>query len=551
MTLLTAVNDSMFRWMIMPVGRGVLQSRFSLSTDEAGSVILALGLGIFMLPFVIFAPWAGWASDRFSKRSSIICMKVAELLLVFVGVFSIRLDNVVLMFLVLFLLGVQATLIGTTKLGIIPEIVRRRDISSANGWSGLATLVGVIVGTVAGYGLGDSCVATPARGHFLALLSLAGTAVFGLVGAIMIRRVPAANPEVRFHWNLVTDSLRDASLIVSHKQILRITLGIVFFWSIASMAQMSIDVFVRQELADNLDRANPSPFMAMLVIGVGVGSLLAGWWSCGRVELGMVPFGTLLMGLSCIVLFFTVDSPILAGLMLMLIGLGGGLFNVPLQAWLQERAPHEKLGRILASCQQLTALGMMGVAGLFWFLREQLDLSASQIFLISGLTMIPVAAYVIRILPQATIRFFVWILSRSAYRVRTFGVENLPEQGPGLLVANHVTWIDGILILLASSRPIRMIAYADYVEGPLIGRLARLFGIIPIRTTDGTRALLKSLRDARDALMNGELVCIFAEGAITRTGQLMRFERGMLHILRGTNAPVIPVCLDELWGSLF
>lgn len=551
MTLLTAVNDSMFRWMIMPVGRGVLQSRFSLSTDEAGSVILALGLGIFMLPFVIFAPWAGWASDRFSKRSSIICMKVAELLLVFVGVFSIRTDSVALMFLVLFLLGVQATLIGTTKLGIIPEIVRRRDISSANGWSGLATLVGVIVGTVAGYGLGDSCVATPARGHFLALLSLAGTAVFGLVGAIMIRRVPAANPEVRFHWNLVTDSLRDASLIVSHKQILRITLGIVFFWSIASMAQMSIDVFVRQELADNLDRANPSPFMAMLVIGVGVGSLLAGWWSCGRVELGMVPFGTLLMGLSCIVLFFTVDSPILAGLMLMLIGLGGGLFNVPLQAWLQERAPHEKLGRILASCQQLTALGMMGVAGLFWFLREQLDLSASQIFLISGLTMIPVAAYVIRILPQATIRFFVWILSRSAYRVRTFGVENLPEQGPGLLVANHVTWIDGILILLASSRPIRMIAYADYVEGPLIGRLARLFGIIPIRTTDGTRALLKSLRDARDALMNGELVCIFAEGAITRTGQLMRFERGMLHILRGTNAPVIPVCLDELWGSLF
>ena len=235
MTLLTAVNDSMFRWMIMPVGRGVLQSRFSLSTDEAGSVILALGLGIFMLPFVIFAPWAGWASDRFSKRSSIICMKVAELLLVFVGVFSIRTDSVALMFLVLFLLGVQATLIGTTKLGIIPEIVRRRDISSANGWSGLATLVGVIVGTVAGYGLGDSCVATPARGHFLALLSLAGTAVFGLVGAIMIRRVPAANPEVRFHWNLVTDSLRDASLIVSHKQILRITLGIVFFWSIASM----------------------------------------------------------------------------------------------------------------------------------------------------------------------------------------------------------------------------------------------------------------------------------------------------------------------------
>jgi acyl-[acyl-carrier-protein]-phospholipid O-acyltransferase/long-chain-fatty-acid--[acyl-carrier-protein] ligase len=265
----------------------------------------------------------------------------------------------------------------------------------------------------------------------------------------------------------------------------------------------------------------------------------------------MVPFGTLLMGLACILLYFTSDSPIMAGAMLMVIGLGGGLFNVPLIAYLQERSPHDKLGAILAACQQLTAIGMLAVAGMFWLMQTPMHMSSPQIFLISGLGIIPIVIYSVWILPQATIRFFVWLLSRFVYRVRTYGIENIPEQGSALLVANHVSWIDGVLILLASSRPIRMLAYADYVQGPVMKRLSKLFGIIPIRSGDGPRALIQSLNTATKALQNGELVCIFAEGQITRTGQLLKFERGMLKILKDTDAPVVPVCLDELWGSIF
>lgn len=171
------------------------------------------------------------------------------------------------------------------------------------------------------------------------------------------------------------------------------------------MAQLTIDIFVRRELADNLTKANPSPFMALLVLGVGAGSLLAGWWSSGRVELGMVPFGALLMGLACILLFFSSDSPAGTGLLLVFIGLGGGLFNVPLQAWLQERVPHKQLGAVLAACQQLTAIGMLLVSGQFWLMRGPLQLSGSQIFLFSGLMIIPIVIYAVCILPQATIRF--------------------------------------------------------------------------------------------------------------------------------------------------
>lgn len=577
MTFLTAVNDSMFRWLIVPIAKQLFHRERGYSLEDAESLVLPLGLCLFMLPFALFAPWTGWLADRFSKRSSIIALKVIEVVLMALGVWSIQAASIPGMFIVLFLIGTQAAMIGTAKFGIIPELVQRRDISAANGLSGLATLIGVIGGTVAGYGLADLTLSLGQVGLAWSSLSLLSVAILGTCGAMLMRHVPAADPNDVFPRNLIVDSWRDIQLVMNDRAILRVTMGIVFFWALASLAQMNIDVFVNQELADNVgartaavaeqrtDAAasqpagaqgakppiNPGPFMAMLVIGVGLGSLLAGWWSNGRVELGMVPFGTMMMALACILLYFCKDSPVLAGAMLMLIGLGGGLFNVPLNAYIQERCPHNQLGAVLAAGQQLTAIGMLVAAGFFWLLQEPLNLTAPQIFLVCGLGIIPIVVYVLWLIPQATIRFFVWLLSRFAYRVRTYGIENVPEQGSALLVANHVSWIDGILILLTSSRPIRMVAYADYVQGRIAQRLAKMFGIIPIRAGDGPRALVQSLNTARQALLDGELVCIFAEGKITRTGQLLKFERGMLKILRDTDAPVVPVCLDELWGSIF
>lgn len=517
---------------------------------QPAEIVLPLGLFVFVLPFVIFAPWAGWVADRFSKRSSIIWLKWSEVALMVGGILAIQQGHVMSMFTLLFLIGTQATLIGTAKYGIIPELVRRSDISAANGLSGVATLIGSIAGTVAGYSLADLTIVNRAAGIPIAAISLIGVALFGVVGALLTSNVKAANPTVRFQWNLITDSWRDLKLVMGDRAILRVSFGIVFFWSLAALAQMNIDVFVTTELSD-VSKVSPAPFMAMLVIGVGIGSLLAGWLSNGRVELGMIPFGTLLMGLACILLYFCSDSPVMTGAMLAMIGLGGGLFNVPLNAYIQERSPHEKLGAILAAVQQLTAIGMLFVSGLFWMMHTPMHMSGSQIFLLSGMGIIPIVIYAVWILPQATIRFFVWLLSRFVYRVRTYGIENIPERGPALLVANHVSWIDGILILLASSRPIRMVAYADYVQGRFARYLSNLFGIIPIRAGDGPRALIQSLNTARDALNSGQLVCIFAEGKISRTGQLQKFERGMLRILKDTDAPVVPVCLDELWGSIF
>ena len=343
MTFLTAVNDSMFRWLIVPVGKQHFQEHLGWTRENAEAVVLSLGLGCFMLPFVVFAPWAGWSADRFSKRSSIIWLKVAEIVLMAAGVWAIHIANVQSMFTLLFLIGAQAAFIGTAKLGIIPELVKRADISAANGLSGVATLAAVITGTIAGYALADATQANHAWGLTLSAVALIGCAVLGTVSAMLMSHVPAASPTVRFQWNLCTDSLRDIKLVMKDRAILRVTLGIVFFWSLASLAQMNIDVFVNQELADNVAEGKSWSLHGHAGHRCGHRKFAGGLVVQRACRTGHGSFWPLLMGLACILLYFTSDSPIMAGAMLMVIGLGGGLFNVPLIAYLQERSPHDKL----------------------------------------------------------------------------------------------------------------------------------------------------------------------------------------------------------------
>ncbi len=550
MNLTTVINDSMFRWLVVPIAK--YRATQGLPAEEVAgreSLILGLGLGCFVLPFMVFSPWSGWLADRFSKRRVTIALKVAEFIIMIAGLISISYGNLTVMFVVLFLMGTQSALLTTTKYGIIPELVPKQQLSAANGLAGFVTLAGVIIGTVAGNGL-YSLTGPDGTSHlWYSSATLLSVSMIGIVSGFPIDRVAACNPGMPFPANLVRHSIRDLRLVMQNRAIRRVTFGIVFFWSLASLSQMNIDTFVNNELG--MSQKEVGPFLAVLSIGVGLGSVLAGWWSGGRVELGMVPLGTLVMTTASILAYFSSDSSVLFGVSLFLIGLGGGLFNVPLNAFIQERSPRGSLGAILAAGNQLIAVGMILIAFVFPFLQNQLRMSSNQVFLLAGIWTIPILIYACWRIPQATIRFLVWLISRTMYRVRTYGIDNIPEKGPALLVANHVTWLDGILILLASSRSIRMIAWADYVEGPILSRLSSLFGIIPIRSSDGPRSLMKSLNTARDALKNGEMVCIFAEGQITRTGQVLKFERGMLKILEGTDADVIPVYLDELWGSVF
>jgi acyl-[acyl-carrier-protein]-phospholipid O-acyltransferase/long-chain-fatty-acid--[acyl-carrier-protein] ligase len=342
---------------------------------------------------------------------------------------------------------------------------------------------------------------------------------------------------------------------------MRAALGIAFFWTLATLTQANVKVFGESVLQLSEDRIGG--LMLALVVGIGAGSLLAGIWSAGRVELGIVPLGAVGV-VACSYALFAAGGGFSGGetsaaaqahggviVGLILLGMAAGLFDVPLETVLQHRSPAEFRGTLLAASNFVSFAGILSTSGLLYVMQETLKLTAPQTFLVMGLATVPIALYVFFLLPQATIRFLVWLGSQTIYRVRVYGHEHLPETGGALLVANHVTWVDAAFILISSSRPVRMLAYAEYIKGFGVRWLTRTMGVIPVNPGEGPKSIIRSLETARQAIQNGELVCIFAEGSLTRTGQLQPFQRGLLKIVAGTGAPVIPVYLDGLWGSIF
>ncbi|MEX0939690.1 MAG: acyl-[ACP]--phospholipid O-acyltransferase [Pirellulales bacterium] len=544
---LGALNDNMFRWLVVPIGTYAFGQR-----GEAAA--LAAGLACFVLPYIVLAAPAGYLADRFDKRSVIVGCKAAEMVIMLLGVAAIWFGNVYLLFVVVAMMGSQSALFGPAKLGCIPEYLRPEKISSGNGLIGLSTVIAVVVGTIAGMGLYGLSGPLGQSRLWAAALALLGVAVAGWFTSLLMLPLVPADLSRRFPVNLFRETAREVGFLMRRRALMRVALGSAFFWSLGSLAQMNINLFGLRDL--NLAQPEIGPLLGLLSLGVGAGSVLAGVLSGGRVELGLVPIGAAGIAVSSILLFAVPDpnhastaAYVWTCVWLVTLGISAGLFDVPLQAYLQHRSPDANRGSVLAAANFLTFSGMLFTAGAFWVMREPAQMTARQIFLVSGLLTILVGAYAFSALPQATLRMIVWLASHTIYRVRVRGRENLPERGGALLVANHVSWLDGVLLLMASSRPIRMVVDTTWTTGWWTGGLVRLVGAIPIQP--GPKAIRKALDTARKALQAGELVCIFPEGGMTRSGQLQGFKRGLMHIQQDAGAAVIPVYLDELWGSIF
>lgn len=553
---LGAMNDNMFRWFIIPIGKPAIGDAEALS----------LGLACFTLPYLLLASVAGYLADRFSKRTVIIACKVAEILIMILGIWAIQIGNIYLLFSIVALMGCQSALFGPAKFGSIPEMLRDNRLSRGNGLMGLITVVSSALGFIAGnylYYITQPSLENP--GTFsdiqIAAFALIGVAALGTLVSLKIRKLPAAAPTREFPYNPAKETWHQMQLLRSSTPLLRTALGVAFFWMLASLAQMNVDTYGINEL--QLTQKDIGPLLGILVFGVALGSILAGIWSSGRIELGIVPLGAAGIVLTSLMLFFTGNSVgpgaenatslhySLSLLWLFLLGVSSGLFDIPLETFLQHRSDVETRGSILAAANFLAFAFILVASFAFWVMQKHLELSASQIFMVLGLLTIPVGIYIFKLLPNATIRFMVWLVSCTIYKLRVKGLKNLPKKGGALLVANHVSWLDGIFLILTSTRPVRMIAYSTYVEAPWVAWLSRLYNTIPINVEDGPKALMKSIKTARNAIENGELVCIFAEGKLTRSGYLQPFQSGLMKIIKGTGAPVIPVYIDELWGSIF
>lgn len=559
---LGAVNDNMFRWLVVPIGKEIVAELYG---PKHVPVALSAGLACFVVPYILLAAPAGHLADRYSKRTVIVACKVAELVIMLLGVAAILTGGfsstlaLCLMFAVVALMGSQSALFSPSKFGSIPEIVRSERISAANGLVGMTTVLAIVVGTVAGNLL---YVLTKPLGLHLWWIwaaALIGVASVGLLCSLLIQPLRGANPARTFPFNAAGQTIRDLGALASNRPLFRAALGTMVFWGLGALAQMNVDRLVGYQFGLGQEYVGIS--LAVLALGIGVGCLLAGLWSAGRVELGIVSLGAGGIAVSAILLSLALwifpaatgalpwAAFVWACLWLLMLGISAGLYDVPIQAFLQHRSPSESLGSILAASNLLTNSAMLLAAGLFWVCSGPLGLGPEGIFLLLGIATVPVFLYVVWLLPGATVRCLVWLLSHTIYRVRVEGRERVPERGGALLVSNHVSYIDGILLLLHTYRPIRMVAYADYVQRWWIRYLAKDMGTIPI--SPGKRSVVESIRTARQAVRDGELVCIFPEGHVTRTGQMGPFRPGFLSILKGTGAPLIPIYLGGLWGSIF
>ncbi|WP_347243326.1 MFS transporter [Thermogutta sp.] len=559
------LNDNILRWLFIPIGKDLAQSQLGESADIAR----AAGSFIYLLPFILLAGWAGATADRFSKRTVLVGAKVAEVIVILMAVASILMGNIWAMAVVLFLAGVHSTFFSPAKYGSIPEIVGPQAISAANGLIGLTTMIAVIVGgslgnwlysltTVSDPELARQLGVGPGQYHWwIHASSLLAIGIGGLLAALFIRPLPPADPARRIPVNPFAQCFRDLGELFRHRTLALAGLGSTYFWTLGLLLQLTIDKLAVPELVGPTGQAAVGPMLAALTLGIGVGSVVAGVWSHGRIERGLVPLGA--FGIAVISLSFTLipagtghwnSAPYyLACILLFLLGCAAGLYDIPLISILQFESPTHERGRILAAYNFLSFSGMITGSVVYWFLGSFLGLSARQMFACAGLITLPIAAVILWLTAVDFIRVLFGWIARHVYRFRVVGLENIPAEGGAIVVSNHISWLDGMLIMLAMPRRIRMIAHAKYISAPLIRRLAERAGVIAI--VPGSKSLVHGVRQAREALENGELVGIFPEGGMTRTSQMRGFQPGFLKIARGLDVPIIPVYIDGVWGSIF
>ena len=574
---LTAVNDNIFRWLVIGIGKDHVTDyaqKYGSGTWLSEGNVLMAGTACFVLPYLVLAAPSGYLADKFRKRNVIVACKAAEVAIMILGAGAILLGNLsspvalALLFGVLMLMGAQAALFSPSRSGSIPEVLHPDYISKANGLFGLATVVATVVGMAIGCGLADVTGHKGMDNVVLSAAVLIGVAALGTITSLAVTSLPPGDPTRKFPWDAPVQTGRDLWQLASNLPMLRVAIGIAFFYAIGALGQLNIDQLAAEGGAAG--DTSKLPLLISLIAGVCVGSVLAGIWSGDHVELGILPLGACGMSASALLLFtvpkdlFNGPTAVSGGViwactLLFFLGSSAGLFSVPLEAYLQHRSPRASRGSILAASNFLTFGGILlsslifaGLRMPFWTngrLTEPL-FNARQIFLLAGLLTVPVFFYIVWLIPQASLRFLAWLLSHTFYRIRVYGKENLPREGGALLVPNHVTWVDAIFLMIVSSRPIRMVAYSGNLENKWLKWMSELFGVIPINPAR-PKMVIQAFRTAREALQQGELVCIFPEGGLTRTGQVQSFMPGMMKILDGTDVPVIPIYFGGLWGSIF
>jgi 1-acyl-sn-glycerol-3-phosphate acyltransferase len=551
---LGAFNDNVFKNAL------IVLITFQVSRGASPETLTNLSAGLFILPFFLFSATFGQLADKLDKARLIRITKVFEVLVMLAAAFAFTINSLALLIALLFLMGVQSALFGPVKYSILPQQLTDRELVGGNGLVESGTFLAILLGTLTG-----GLLIAMDRGAGWVAATLVVFALAGLVSSYYVPATTPTVPDLKINLNPLTETWRIFKFLRGNRTVFLSVLGISWFWLLGALYLAQLPLYTKDILGANAQVV--TLLLVLFSLGIGMGSLGCEKLSGHKVELGLVPLGSIGLTVFGIDLYFT---PVMAGATLfdvqaflqqpgamrllvdiLLIGVFGGFYIVPLYALIQQRSEQTHRSRVIAGNNILNALFM--VAGsLFAIVALGKGLSIDQLFLCLALMNAAVAIYIYSLVPEFTMRFVTWILIHVLYRIDKTGLANIPEEGPAVLVCNHVSFIDAMIIGGCCPRPTRFVMYYKIFNLPIINFVFRTARAIPIAGgKEDPELLTKAYEDIATALDAGELVCIFPEGRVTRDGELNDFRSGVERILARNPVPVVPLALRGLWGSFF
>ncbi len=555
---LGAANDNIYKNALVIFVAFQAATLTALSSNDLVNVAAA----VFIAPFMLFSATAGQLADKYEKSRLIRFVKVFEIGIMIIGAIGFYRRDLVLLFVALGLMGVHSTLFGPVKYAILPQNLRSDELIGGNGLVEMGTFVAILLGEV----IGGIVIAIKPDGPMYAGATAIAVAIAGYLVSRRIPVAPAVAPELKINWNPFTETARNLRLAHGNRVVWLSMLGISWFWFYGATYLTQFANFTKDVLGG--DEHVATLLLAIFSVGIGAGSLLCERLSGRKVEVGLVPFGSIGLSLFAVDLYFASrglggHGPIGAADFLaapshwrivadlVLLGMFGGFYIVPLYALIQERSDPAYRSRIIAANNILKAIFMVASAGIALGLLKA-GLTIPELFLITGVMNAAVALYIYLLVPEFLMRFLAWILIHTFYRVDKEGLERIPVEGACVIVCNHVSFVDAVVIAACVPRPVRFVMDHRIFAFPLLNFIFRTMRAIPIASEKEDPTMKqRAFEESAQALKDGEILCIFPEGRITDNGEIGRFRPGLQRILEQAPVPVIPMALRGLWGSFF
>ena len=555
---LGALNDNLFKQSL------ILAILFKLNIEGDRGIWVNLCALLFIVPFFLFSALAGQFGEKYPKDRLIRLIKLGEIAIMIVAAIGFAFDHLALMLVALFAMGTHSALFGPVKYSILPQTLHQDELVGGNGLVEMGTFLSILAGTI-GAGIMLS------SGNYTVIVSVViiSVAVLGYLASRAIPGAPADTPQLRLNWNIFSESWATLRMGLNQTPaVSRSVVGNSWFWFVGAIYLTQIPAYAKEWLYG--DETVVTLILTVFSVGIALGSLLCEKLSGRKVEIGLVPFGSFGLTVFGLLLWWHSGSmpqniqpndwlSVLGfsqawWVLFDILGLGvfGGFYIVPLYALIQSRTAPSERARVIAANNILNALFMVVSALITILLLSVAKLTIPELFLVVSLMNIAVNTYIFKIVPEFTMRFMIWLLSHSMYRVQHKNLELIPDEGAALLVCNHVSFVDALLIGGAVRRPIRFVMYYKIYNLPVLNFIFRTAGTIPIAGRGEDEVIYERAFDQIAKYLNdGELVCIFPEGKLTTDGQIDEFKAGVTRILERTPVPVIPMALQGLWGSFF